>query len=94
MKLVTAYCPLTTTGAGELVVQDAGGARFVADCKVNPAQLVGHETMKLLPECVMLKFSKPAVCTPAVRLLKPPVTEYCPPLIALLASGWPTVPVT
>src|SRR5215831_17690250 len=40
MGLVTAYCPLTTTGAGRLVVQAAGAARFVVDCKVKPVALV------------------------------------------------------
>jgi hypothetical protein len=34
MELVTPFCPFTTTGAGELVAQTAGGARFVVDCKV------------------------------------------------------------
>ena len=36
MGLVTVFCPLTTTGAGEFVFQTAGEARFVVDCKVNP----------------------------------------------------------
>jgi hypothetical protein len=36
MGLVTVFCPLTTTGAGELVVQTPE-SRFVVDCKVNPA---------------------------------------------------------
>ena len=42
MGLVTVFCPLTITGAGELVAHTAGEARFVVDCKVNPAALVGH----------------------------------------------------
>jgi hypothetical protein len=37
--LVTAYCPLTTTGAGETVFQTAGETRFVVDCNVNPAAM-------------------------------------------------------
>jgi hypothetical protein len=40
MGLVTAYCPLTTTGPGELVVQKASEPRFVVDCRVNPAALL------------------------------------------------------
>ena len=50
MGLVTAFCPLTTTGAGETVVQTAGETRFVVDCKVNPAALVGQEMTTVLPE--------------------------------------------
>jgi hypothetical protein len=42
MGLVTAFWPLTTTGAGELVIQTAGETRFVVDCKMNPAALVGY----------------------------------------------------
>ena len=34
--LVTVFCPLTTTGPGELVVQ-TGETRFVVDCRLNPA---------------------------------------------------------
>jgi hypothetical protein len=30
------------TGLAETVVQTAGETRFVVDCKVNPAVLVGH----------------------------------------------------
>ena len=41
MKLVTVFCPLTTTGAGEFVAQ-TGERRFVVDCKVKPVKLVGH----------------------------------------------------
>jgi hypothetical protein len=36
MGMVTVFCPLTTMGAGELVVQTADGPRFVVDCTVNP----------------------------------------------------------
>src|SRR5438128_1051451 len=42
MGLVTAFCPLTSTGAGETVVQIVGETRFVVDCKVNSTALVGH----------------------------------------------------
>jgi hypothetical protein len=42
MIFVTVYCPLTTTGAMETVAQTVGAKKFVVDCKVNPALLVGH----------------------------------------------------
>jgi len=37
MGLVTVFCPLTTTGGGELVVQTADETKLVVDCKLNPA---------------------------------------------------------
>jgi hypothetical protein len=40
--LVTVFWPLTTTGAGELVVQTPGEPRFVVDCKMKPVALTGH----------------------------------------------------
>ncbi len=42
MGLVTVFWPLATTGSGETVVQNAGETRFVVDCKLNPAALVGN----------------------------------------------------
>jgi hypothetical protein len=39
MGLVTVNCPLATTGAGELVAQTAGDAKFVVDSRVYPASL-------------------------------------------------------
>ena len=42
MEFVTVFCPLMTTGAGELVAQIAGEIRFVVDCKVYPAASAGH----------------------------------------------------
>ena len=41
-ELVTAFCPPTTTGEGKFALQTAGETRFVVDCKMNPAALVGH----------------------------------------------------
>jgi len=35
MGLVTAFCSLTTAGSEETVIQRAGEARFVVDCKVK-----------------------------------------------------------
>ena len=48
--MVTAYCPLTTVGAGETGLQITGETRFVVDCKVNPAALVGHIKIIYTPE--------------------------------------------
>ena len=53
MVLVTVFWPLTTTGAGEFVIQPAGEVRFVVDCKVNPVALVGHLTIRFTPENIM-----------------------------------------
>src|SRR5438105_3700195 len=53
MGFVTVFCPLTTTGAGELVVQ-TGDTRFVVDCKVNPAALAGHVKIMFVPEAPMV----------------------------------------
>ena len=45
------FCPLTTTGAGALVVQKtADEPRLVVDCKVNPVASVGHVKMVFSPE--------------------------------------------
>ena len=50
MGLVTANCPLMTTGAVELVFQAAAEARLVVDSKVKPVALVGHVKITLAPE--------------------------------------------
>jgi len=42
MLFVTVFCPLTTTGALETVVQTVGAARLVVNCKVKLGMLVGH----------------------------------------------------
>ena len=50
MIFVTVFCPLTTDGVIETGVQTVGAKRFVVDCKVNPAILVGHaKTIELDP---------------------------------------------
>ena len=48
--MVTVFCPLTTIGTTELVVQTTGETRFVVDCKVNPVALAGHVKIKFIPE--------------------------------------------
>lgn len=40
------FCPLTTIGAGESVVQTTGETRLVVDCKVNPVALAGSRTQR------------------------------------------------
>ena len=45
--MVTAFCPLT-------VVQTAGEARFVVDCKVKPVTLGGHVKITLAPKGIMV----------------------------------------
>ena len=52
--LVTAFCPLTTTGPGETALQTAGETRFVVDCKVNPGALVGHVKITLASERIIV----------------------------------------
>ena len=52
--LVTVFCPLTTTGSGETVLQTAGETRFVVACKVNPAALVRHVRITLAPEGIIV----------------------------------------
>ena len=52
--MVTVFCPLTTTGPGETVVQIAAETRFVVDCKVNPAALVGHVKITFAPEGIIV----------------------------------------
>jgi hypothetical protein len=41
--LVTIFCALTTTGAGEAVAQTIGSARFVAVSKLKLGAHVGHD---------------------------------------------------
>jgi hypothetical protein len=56
MGLVTVFCPLTLTGAGELVVQTADGPRFAVDCKMNPEALVGQFRMTFPPEAAIVSW--------------------------------------
>src|ERR1035441_10818841 len=73
MRLVTVFCPLTTTGPVEMEIHAAGERRFVVDCKVNPVALVGHIKTKSVPErmvanCGMLNVPKPALKLVAVSV--------------------------
>ena len=66
MGLVITYWSLTMTGAGELVVQTADEPRFVVDCKVNPAILVGHVKITFALEGIIV--SCDALTDPKERL--------------------------
>ena len=51
IALLTVFCPLMTTGAGETALQPVVETRFVLDCKVRPVKLVGQVKMILVPKC-------------------------------------------
>ena len=65
--LVTVYWPFTMTGAGELVVQ-AGEARFVVDCRVNPVALVGHVTITFESEGIIVSLARVGGLTDIERI--------------------------
>jgi hypothetical protein len=56
MGLVTVFCPLTTTGAGELAVQTAEGPRLVVDCRVKPVELDGHVKIAVCSRQIHFQF--------------------------------------
>ena len=74
-------CPLTTTGPGELVVQTADEPSSVADCKVNPAALVGHVKMTLASEGIIVSCGALTLADPNERLNTPPAPT--PPFTAV-----------
>src|ERR1039458_5063434 len=76
MGLVTVFCPLMTTGNGELVVQTAGETKFVVNSKVNPEAMFVHVTMTLVPERMM--FSRGANTKARLNTL-PLADEESPP---------------
>jgi len=82
MELVTMFCPLTTTGAGELVTQAAVGAKFVVDCNVKPVALVGHVKNTLAPEQMRVNCG---ANTPTVNTSNAPMSTM-PPAIRGLPS--------
>jgi hypothetical protein len=47
---VTMFCPFTTAGVKELLVQIAGDTRFVVHCNVKPVASVDHVKITLGPE--------------------------------------------
>ena len=66
--MVTMFCPLTTTGAGELVLQSMGETRFVVDCKINPVALVAHVKITFTPERIIASCGAGALTDPNERL--------------------------
>ena len=77
MGLVSVFCPLTITGAGELVAHTAGELRFVVDCKVNPTALVGHVKIIFVPEGITVSCGGG---TGSERLNTVPLSELPPPV--------------
>ena len=68
---------------------------FVFCCKLKPVEGEGQETKAVfVAVSLMLNKGEPGVWTAESKLQKPPVTEYCPPLMGPRASGWPMVPLT
>ena len=64
--MVTGFCPLT-------VVQTAGEARFVVDCKVKPVTLVGHVKTTSAPEDPMASVGVGALTDPKEKLNSVPL---------------------
>ena len=58
MALVTVSSPPTMAGAGKTVLQLAGRARFVVDCKVNALKSVDHVKITLDPDRLMASNGK------------------------------------
>jgi hypothetical protein len=54
VRLVTTFWPLTMTGGVERLVQAAGEPRFVVNCKVSPAALLGHVKTIFPAEAIIL----------------------------------------
>ena len=78
MAFVTALFVLTTTAAGETLLQTVVETRFVVDCKVNPAALVGHVTITAAPEGNMVSVGAGALTDPNERLNTVPLPELPP----------------
>jgi len=84
--LVTAFCPLTTTGPRELVVQTADEPSSVADCKVNPAALVGHVKMTLAFERIIANCGALTLTDPNERLNTVPLAVLLPAVVPYRVS--------
>ena len=76
------FCPLTTTGAAELVVQLADEPRFVVDCKLNPMAVIGHVKMRLVLEGSKLSCGGGGLTDPNERLNTVPL-PVLPPAYAV-----------
>ena len=72
MGFVTVFCPLTTNGAGETALQATGETRFVVDCNVKPASLVGHVRTTLVPAAKMPSCSAPTDASEMLKIVPEP----------------------
>src|SRR5438552_2039541 len=64
-------------------------------CNVKPVEGEGQETTTMFVVVrAMVTGGLPGDGTTASKLQKPPISEYCPPVIGPPASGWPMVPLT
>src|ERR1039457_1168836 len=82
MAFVTALFVLTTTAAGETLLQTVVETRLVVDCKVNPVALVGHVKTTFAPEGNMVSVGAGALTDPNVRLNTVPL-PFVPPADAV-----------
>ena len=78
MAFVTALFVLTTTAAGETLLQTVVETRLVVDCKVNPVTLVGHVKMTLAPEGNIASVGAGALTDPNERLNTVPTPKLPP----------------
>src|SRR6266851_5459398 len=78
MGLVTVFCPLTTTGPGETLVQ-TGETRFVVHCKLNPPALVGQVKRTFAPEGMIASCG--GLTDPNERLNIEPEPELLPSIV-------------
>ena len=71
------------------------GDRLKVSCNTNPSGF-GVQEIVAVPgrAATIVCVGAPGVWTAAGKAQKPPVTEYCPLVIAAPASGWPMVPLT
>ena len=73
--MVTVFCPLTTTGCVETLVQTAGERRLVVDWRARPAALVGHVKITSAPKGIIVSGGGGG----SVRLNTVPLPELPPP---------------
>ncbi len=52
--MITVFCPSTTMGSGKTVFQTTGESRFVVNCKMNPAKLLGHDIIISVAEGIIV----------------------------------------
>ena len=81
------------TPLGEFVQFD--GERAAVCCNTNPDVFGVHEIVALPGVAgTIVSVGAPVTWIAVGKAQNPPVTEYCPLVMALLASCWPIVPLT